>query len=444
MTDHDEITYRNFLIHNGLDPQLAEQIAAKTDPRSRSNAIAAATAHQRPGTPVPPVDLAPTPLASPPPPPAAISPAAPPAPPEIQTPPPADPAAAPKPRVTRTRKRDSVETVDYRSPKPIPAWIHDVISTHLAIEAEDAKSAGALGFMARALVIATMPYKDQKNPDGTPKVDFTRQNGDFKLRIVAGYEGGIPFGVYPRLLMSWVTTEAVRKQSPVIELGDSLRGFLREVMDLRSASGGTRGTATRVSEQMKRLFGSLITAQYQGGQEKRGFVLKNVLIADELELHDEDLADSDNALWTPQARHEAGTWQSKVRLTNNFFQECITNPVPIDLRAYKALRGSPLAMDIYTWLTYRMSYVQARTRPITWEGLMLQFGSGFGASASTEASLRQAVLDFKKQFLKGLKLVQVVYPEARFDVTDSGLVLFPSPTHIAPTPVAGNKQQTLF
>ena len=30
----------------------------------------------------------------------------------------------------------------------------------------------------------------------------TTDSGDFRLRIVAGYEGGIPYGIYPRLLMS--------------------------------------------------------------------------------------------------------------------------------------------------------------------------------------------------------------------------------------------------
>ncbi|CAL94657.1 replication protein RepA [Azoarcus olearius] len=131
--------------------------------------------------------------------------------------------------------------LDYRSGQPIPAWVREVIDAHLAIETEDARSAGALGFMARALVIATMPYKD-------PKTDvFKRQNGDFRLRIIAGYEGGIPYGIYPRLLMSWVSTEAVRTRSPVIQLGDSLRAFLRDVMDLRSTGGGVRGSGTRVA-----------------------------------------------------------------------------------------------------------------------------------------------------------------------------------------------------
>lgn len=328
--------------------------------------------------------------------------------------------------------------IDFRSSAPMPSWVREVIETHLAIEAEDTKSAGALGFMARALVIATMPYKD-------PKTDaFVRQNGDFRLRIVAGYEGGIPYGIYPRLLMSWVATETVRKQSPVIELGDSLSAFLRDVLNLRSDGGGPRGSGSRVVEQMKRLFGSLVTASYQGSQEHRAFVLKNVLIADEVELHDQEMKKltqnmsaptDEQTLWTPQAKDEAGKWRSQVRLSNKFFEECITNPVPIDLRAYKALRNSPLAMDVYTWLTYRMSYTQRRTRPIRWESLMMQFGSGFNTN-----DMEQAVRNFKKAFLTALKMVLVVYPQAGVEINDNGLVLLPSRPHVLPA----KPQQDLF
>lgn len=316
--------------------------------------------------------------------------------------------------------------------KEMPAWVKEVIETQLAIEQEDAQAAGKLGFMARALVIATMPYKD-------PKTDvFKRVNGDFNLRIVAGYEGGIPYGIYPRLLMSWVATEAVRTQSPMIELGDSLSAFLRDVLEVQRG-GGVRGTSTRVNEQMKRLFGSLITAHYTGAQQQRGFKLRNVLIAEELELdEDANLLDEHGEprgpqLWTPQESSEAGRWQSKVKLSNSFFQECVTSPVPIDLRAYKALRGSPLAMDVYTWLTYRMSYTHRRTKPIRWESLMAQFGSNYETD--------RAVLDFKKSFLKALKLVKIVYPQAKLDITDTGLVLLPSRTHVAPAgsfPPAGD------
>ena len=142
--------------------------------------------------------------------------------------------------------------------------------------------------------------------------------------------------------MSWVATEAVRTQSPAIELGESLGLFLRDVLELRSSSGGgVRGSSTRVTEQMKRLFGFLVTAQYTGGLDKRGFTLRNVLIADELQFSPEDedrietirgtkagTVNDDGTLSAPQAKHEAGQWRSHVRLSNNFFPESINNPVP--------------------------------------------------------------------------------------------------------------------
>ncbi len=319
-------------------------------------------------------------------------------------------------------------TYDYRSVKPMPESMREAINAHLAIEEEDAKSAGAIGFMARALVIATMPYKD-------PKTDsFTRVNGDFKLRILAGYEGGIPFGIYPRLLMSWVATEVVKTQSPVLELGDSMRLFLRDVLQVRTSTGGARGSATRITEQMKRLFGSLITAEMASTETHKGFRLRNVLIADGLDLEDDEakIFDAESSmdadgqiLWTPQTKQTAGTWQSKVHLSHAFFKECVENPVPIDLRAYGALRDSPLAMDVYTWMTYRMSYTTRKTRPMPWLSLMGQFGSNYRSP-----DMGQNVRDFRKAFLQALTLVKTVYPGANMEVNETGLVLSPSRPHI--------------
>ncbi|MDR0440940.1 MAG: hypothetical protein LBI59_08175 [Candidatus Accumulibacter sp.] len=183
-----------------------------------------------------------------------------------------------------------------------------------------------------------------------------------------------------------------------------------------------------MAEQMKRLFGSLITAQYVGNRADRSFPLRNVMIAEELNMQD-DL----NGLWTPQSSEEAGRWQSHVRLSNSFYKECITSPVPIDLRAYKALRASPLAMDVYTWLTYRMSYTNRKTRPIRWEALMMQFGSGYGLDSEEIQQQQQAVRNFKRGFLRALKMVHLVYPLARVEVSDAGLSLIPSPTHVSMT-----------
>jgi hypothetical protein len=338
-------------------------------------------------------------------------------------------------------------SLDYRAGTPMPKWVHEVIDESFAIETEDAKKAGALGFMARALVNATLPYKDPKSPI------FERRNGEYVLRMMGGNDNGLPYGVYPRLLMSWITTEAVRTGSPELELGESLGAFLRDVLGIQRG-GGKRGANARVSEQMERLFSTLITATYTGDRG-RSFNLRNVLIVDEASINKDtarlldeaagDAAprpaagsragarhgasdDDDNRLWTPQTREVAGRWKSRVVLSARFFGEIIERPVPIDLRAYRVLRGSPVAMDLYTWMTYRMSYIERSTRPVPWEALMLQFGSNYAVDPNDP---KRAVREFRnKSFKPALSVVQEIYPEANFEVTERGLILHPSKPHV--------------
>lgn len=324
-------------------------------------------------------------------------------------------------RAPAKESEQTITEIDYRQGN-IPAHVRKLIEAHFEIEAEEAREAGALGFMARALVVATMPYKD-------PKTEiFRRVNGNFTLRIV-GSEQGVPYGIYPRLLMNWLTTEAVSKKSPVIELGDSLRDFMLNVLEVRQVSGGANGSGTRVVNQMKRLFGSMVTAKYHDktGKTGRGFSLNNVLVADRLDLADE----SGDYLW--QAGPNPGTWRSEVRLNDSFYREIVDRPVPVDMRAFKGLRGSPLAMDVYCWLTYKMSYLQRPTYEIPWEVLVAQFGSRFGAAKLADAETRpsaQAIRDFKKAFLQALKMVLTIYEDCNVKVGERGLILKPSPTHV--------------
>ena len=65
-----------------------------------------------------------------------------------------------------------------------------------AIEAESAREADALGFMARVLVQATLPHSAQEGNE------FTRSNGHLTVSILAPSEIGLPYGSYPRLLLT--------------------------------------------------------------------------------------------------------------------------------------------------------------------------------------------------------------------------------------------------
>ena len=128
--------------------------------------------------------------------------------------------------------------------------IDKLITEALAIEAEDAKEAGTLGYMARSLVQATMPHRKTKGNE------FTRKNGTFTLSMLAPSEVGLPFGSMPRLLISWITTEAVRIREREIILGSTLSGFMRQLG--YDCTGGRWGSITRLRQQMKSLFSSTI------------------------------------------------------------------------------------------------------------------------------------------------------------------------------------------
>ena len=90
-----------------------------------------------------------------------------------------------------------------------------------------------LGFMARLLALCSLP---RTNP-GTRK-EYKRVNGPFTLYMTAIGDNKLPFGNFPRLLMAWVSTEAVRTQSPVLILGVTTRNGENRTLRRTSGSGG--------------------------------------------------------------------------------------------------------------------------------------------------------------------------------------------------------------
>ena len=261
--------------------------------------------------------------------------------------------------------------------------VEQIISDALAIEAESAQDAGALGFMARAMVQATLPHKKVVGNE------FERRNGNYTLTLLAPSKIGLPYGTVPRLLLAWLTTEAVKTQSRELELGDSLSGFMRE-LDM-VPTGGRWGSITRLKDQTKRLFSCTVSATYEDGQ-KSAFL--NQSIASKAVLW-----------WDTKDPEQAGLWQSTVTLSEAFFSEVVSHPVP--------------ALDAYCWLTYRASYAK-RPSVIPWSVLALQFGSDY-------AELRF----FKRAFLEELRKVVTVYGGVQVEATDEGLLVKPSLTHIS-------------
>lgn len=263
-------------------------------------------------------------------------------------------------------------------------------------------------YLARQFVQATLPHSD-------PKANtWSRQNGNFTLGIQAGFNiktgqsYGLPYGIIPRLLLFWITTEAVKTKSPRLELGASLADFMRQV-GLDPTHGGPRSDARRLQEQMTRLFQARISfmQDLENGHDI-GTAWINMQVSRRGVLW-----------WNPKTPEQSTLWNSWIEIERDFFEAITAAPIPIDTRALKALKRSPLALDLYSLLCYEAFRVErtSRERFIPWGGLMKQLGADYQSAT--------ALKDFKAKVRAALRKVSAVMPGLQCLTKESGLHILP-------------------
>ena len=201
----------------------------------------------------------------------------------------------------------------------------------------------ALGFMARTMALCSLPRTNPGN-----RLQYKRVNGPYKLIMTATGDHKLPYGNLPRLLMAWLSTEAVRTQSREISLGDSLAEFMR-ALGIYNSGGNPQ---TRLRNQMRRLFHCTVSLIYE---DERGAASASSLVADRTEFW-----------WNERKPDEPSLWESKIRLGEDFFNEIINHPVPLDMNTLTALKRSTLGLDLYLWLVYRTFALRAPLR-LSWQ-----------------------------------------------------------------------------
>ena len=211
-----------------------------------------------------------------------------------------------------------------------------------------------LGFMGRTMALCSLPRSNPGN-----RKEYKRVNGPFTLYMVAGGDNKLPFGNLPRLLLAWVSTEAVRTQSRELVLGRSLAEFMR-TLGIYHNSGGRGGVQTRLRNQMDRLFSASVQLIYEDEHGKQ-FIASHI-------------AERGEFWWNERKPDERVLWESKIHLSEPFFNEIIQHPVPLDMNTLTALKRSTLGLDLYLWLVYRTFALRAPLR-LSWRQVYRQFGS---------------------------------------------------------------------
>lgn len=283
-----------------------------------------------------------------------------------------------------------------------------------AVELRMEPNSVEIAFMAQALVKATLPHSD---PGNVPI--WGRTNGKLSLTIKSDwkldfdtkkhYSVGIPYGTVPRLLLFWITTEAVKTKSRRLELGSSLSAFMRELG--LTPTGGRWGSITRLREQMNRLFRAKISFElHQETDSEQGQAWIDMQVTSKGELW-----------WTHHQSDQPNLWKSWIELSDSFFEAICTAPVPIDLRALKALKNSSMALDLYAWLNYRTFTSQRKKKEqfIPWNGLVQQLGANY-----------TDIDNFRKKAKIAIKKVLMVCPKINIKFVDGGLIILPGKSAI--------------
>ena len=280
----------------------------------------------------------------------------------------------------------------------------ELVEAALAIQAEP--DAAERAYIARQLILCTLPHSDPGDVS-----QWTRRTGNGILGVVPGRDFehdlsvGCPYGSIPRLLLFWAITEAVQTKSRRLVLGRSLNDFIRAVGLSPHTGGGKRSDSKRLKEQMRRLFRCQISFQTTGNDPSGapGEAWRDMAVAPEGELW-----------WHPHPDQTA-LWESWIELGEKFFRAVMASPVPVDMRALRALKRSPLALDLYALISYRAFVIVQKNLPrqfISWEQLRRQFGADY-----------QNVKDFKKEARSALRKIASMYPGLTITTAKGGFAV---------------------
>ena len=270
----------------------------------------------------------------------------------------------------------------------------------------------AVSYYTPILIQCTLPHSDPKTPT------WVRTNGDVSLILASGVDEkgefiGLPYGSFPRLMLAYIITRVIQTGERRIELSSHFSSFLKEI----GYTGNHKGTGVkgrRIREQLIRLLRASVT--FQAKSEGHLAVL-DVKVAPKFELW-----------WDYKNPEQDSFWGSYIDISEEFRQAILSTPVPLRTDILKALKKSPLALDVYMWVSYRLFTMHATGQESVSLGygrLQEQFGTGIA-----EQNYRQFRKEFKLAFAKVDKNWCSSDGESQtlhYDLDETRLILYRSP-----------------
>jgi hypothetical protein len=288
------------------------------------------------------------------------------------------------------------------------SWVREVIEN-------DGPAPHNLQYMHSSLAICGLPYRQLPIEQRV----HVREQGKMRVRVHSGELTGpngvlipqpIPWGAKPRLILAYLSTEAIRQQSPTIDVARSFTGFMRQLGF--TGRGGERGNIKPFKEQLQAL--AACRMEIASWDEKRSRVI------DTKPFDTVDLWLSDDG--------DRSIWPETLTFSPSFYASLKERAMPVDSRALHAFANSARKLDILFWLNYRLHSSRSAVT-VPWKALQSQFG---GDEWSRDRK-------FKQSFVADLLHIKSVFPQLPYSIHENGFTLGNADPSVLAIPEAPRK-----
>jgi hypothetical protein len=181
----------------------------------------------------------------------------------------------------------------------------------------------------------------------------------------------VPAGPKARLLFAYINDFAIRHNSPLIDLGKSLRAFMERN---QVPIGGSNG------REMIRQLNNIAAAR----------ILLGIWTGPKTSTRQARIAAGID-FWIESNPGQGTLWQPEMELAPEYFSALASHRVPLYFPALLKLQANPRAMDVFCWLVYRLRSVTYPIK-IPYTALHPVFGAGIKLLKHFKVEFRRAVL----------------------------------------------------
>lgn len=231
----------------------------------------------------------------------------------------------------------------------------------------------------------------------------------------------VPHGSAARVAFAHIHNHIIRAgsldEAQIVPMGDSLRQFFKTY---RLNITGPNGK--QITRQINNIAAAHITIGIWNNNQAK-------------QINVPTLAEEIN-FWLEKDEKQRTLWQPSMVLNRRYVETIRERSVPLDMRALIGLYERPRAMDVFTWLSYRLPTVKQG------KGVFLPYEGENGLHGIFGATIKQPN-KFRSEFIKTLHEVAQWYLDARLSIEDQGIRIYNSPSPI-PAEHSIDKGKSLF